>query len=782
MDRKYDVQKYVHKLHSHRALFFLTIVCLVLNILLNVSTDSKAQKETNVSQLSVNKRVSLYSEIFLGDEQTPLFLFGREILSSNDIIECSSQQDVHHILQTVIQEGSGQAFDNTLSSVTRSMQSLDTEQSYLLGFPLVALNKPLILGGTNVKFSYPTQSSKNIYNRMFSQHSLKGVSTEAKAKLKNSSEECFLDFVRCGKKDHCLFDDHDQVISHIKIPVLGLSQKHQAVIIDPAEFGSQLKSIILRVQNHPSSFIPNLFSIQASHSVIIDFSQSTLIFDIIKTLELYPWNYYNRYRYLVGRPPPQVTSRWFIKFGLETENDFVSRPPTQGVEYLTTNPALYGNVFIYRQNISPESPKHFYVKNFPDEHKEAVRQAFQYWNSIYTSLKGYPAFSYTFIQGDYDGQQEIMIGDVRYNVMEWNNNKFPLKAGLTSHRVDHENGEILSVHILIQGSYIVDEYSKWFRYSEMVRANEAVREGNFANRISLRDISTLLSKTPINRSLYQFQVNLLAPQRETAESYIFNSLKYSVAHELGHGLGLGHNYKASVFMQDNIPYSVMDYLSTGDSDNFRYETNPNNYDRMALAYGYSGMLPEYTDRSCSENEIVRLPSSVEERKSKSPECNRNDATNFPLENAADKLKSVLDLLINRKDDQSFPYLIWNQSVDLFVNSLVFSIVFYHFSADIHYNQLHTVLIDGRKPKSPQEVKDLVIDYLTPVLCDSRLSNILTHQIPEDIFDRYLYSNAMQFKRRSDLVIFYLTDINTISCPDGRLVFERSHLSLSRFSR
>ena len=781
MGQKYDTQKHIHKFHTHKAylkLFFITIVYLILNILLNISTDLKAQEKISTDQLTVSEEVSPYSEVFLGDEQTPLFLFGREILSSNDVLECSSQQEIDHILHATVEEGSGQTLRNISPRISKLMQQADieTKQSYLLGFPLVALNTPLILGGMIIKLSYPSPFSETTHNRMFSRHILRNLSMDTQVRLKNSEEGCFLDFVQCGKKDRCLSGNHDQIISLIKIPVLGFSQKHQAVIVDPAEFGNQLKNMILKRRNHLLSFIPNLFNIKASQSVIVDFSQSTLIFDIIKTLELHPLGHI-RYRRLIDIPPPQMTSRWFIKFGLETENDFVGRLPTQGIEYLTTNPVLYDNVFIYRQNISPESPVHFYVKNFPDEHKEAVRQAFQYWNSIHISLKGYPAFSYTFIQGDYDGQKEIIIGDIRYNVMEWNNNKFPLRSGATIHRVDQETGEILSVDILIQGSHIMDEYPKWFQYSEMIRANETVRDDTFTNKPFRNNFSSLISQVRISPSLFHLQVNLLAPQRETAESRIFNMLKYSTAHELGHGLGLNHNYKASVFIRGNTPYSVMDYHGTGDNYAFHYETNPDNYDKMALAYGYSGVLPKHTDRSCSGNEVMHLSPTVEEQKNKSPECSMSDATGFPLENTANKLKGVLDLLMGRKDDQSFPYLIWNQSVDMFVIRLIFSIVSYHFSADTHYNQLQTISINDRKPESPQEVKDLVIEYLTPILCDSRLFDVPSGQ--DNTFDRYLHSNVIQFKRRSNDVISRLTDINVIDCPDGHVAFRRGSQNSSR---
>ena len=756
---KYSINRYYLKL------FFFIAVYLILNVLVLMNTE--AQEEINANQLPINKETASYSEVFLDDEQTPLFLFGREILSSNDMLECSSQQDIDHILQSVIER-------EPVSHASRSVQptNIETEQSQLLGFPLKALSKPLMLGGMFTGFSYPDLLSKDTYDGRFSQHLLRNLSMDAQVRLKSSNERCFLDFLQCDRKNNCIFDDEGQIKSYMKIPVLGISQKHQAVIMYPNELGNQLTKVFLRIQNGPLSLISNFFSAQASQVSIVDFSKSNLVFDIINTLRVHPWHY-RRYPHFANALPPQVISRWFIRFGLEAENDFIGIAPTEGVEYLTTNSAFSDDVFIYRQNISPETPVHFYLKNFPDEHKEPIRQAFQHWDSIHVSLEGYPALSYTFIQGDYDGQKEIIIGDVRYNVMEWSNNIFPKQLGFTSHHVDQETGEILSVATFIQGAYLINEYSKWFEYSDMIRAGEVVRDESLIDEL-FRNVSfNLISQVDIRSFPSRLQVHFLAPERETIENHIFNVLKYSSAHEIGHVLGLGHNYRTSTFMEENILYSVMDYIDIGGNYNFRYETALDNYDKMAIAYGYSGILPEYTDRSCSDNEVG--PFTIEEQKTKSPECSKIDATDFPLEYAANRLKDILDLLMRRKDDQSFPYLILNREVELPVRRLLFIIVSYHFSADTQYNQLNTILIDGRKPKNPQEVKDLVIEYLTPILCDPRLSHAFnSRDASSTVFDRYLHNNAIQFKRLFHQNLLSLTDIDTISCSDSRLTFERDN--------
>ena len=756
----------------------IAVICIFTAIFL-ISESGYTQTANQHPIFIANEETSLYSETFLGDSKTPLFLLGRDILSTSDVLGCSTEQDIDRMIQNAIENRSEQAFEPLRSNALGSTQQQPSAQSDLLGFPLTALNKPLILGGSVTHFSYSDFESENAYSRTLSQYRLRNMSIELQPKITISEAEgCFLDFMACGRDGHCITDFFDRPSVYMKIPVLGISKKHQAVLIEPTELNLQLKDKVFALRRYSlSSFLPIQFDINTSQLAFVDFSESTLIFDMIKTL-----GFSSEFFNATMPAPPQMTSRWFIKFGLEEESDFVSRPPTEGVEYLTTTSPLYNDTFIARRNISPDSPEHFYVKNFPDEYKELAQQSFEYWNSIYLDLAGYLAFSYQFIQGDYDGQREIITGDIRYNVIEWSNDRLPNTGSV--HQIDHKTGEILSTNIIMRGFHIADEYSRWFRYSEMVRANEPVTDSiPFMNNFPFRNSpSNLVSMALIGSAdaidssdlvRPHLQVNLLAPEGETAESYIFNALKYATTHEIGHSFGLEHNPQASIFIKNNIPYSMMDVLSPGDNYNFHYETTPNNYDKMALGYGYFGILPDRVDTSCPLNEVLDIRSGpTEAQKGKSPECFLGDATSSPIKNYADKLENILNLLLTKKDDQSLPYLIWSQPIAVLIHSLVSSIASYHFSADTHYDQLQTVSIEGRKPNSPQEVKDLVMDHLTPILCESRLSDIMHSQPENTSSHRALYNNASNFSRTFVHAVFLWTDVNRISCPDNRLIFRR----------
>ena len=731
-------------LKSIKICFLIILLIYYINILTNYAYPGQEQQPT--------QNEGSYTEVLLGDEQTPFILLGREILSSNDILECSTNHN--EVLQRVVENNLRQVSDIAMTNSDRLDQK-STERSFhdlLLAFPFTALNKPFLIGALVTKFSdqdnahYQTKYHRDIFkDHQLALLNAKGVQAHL-ASSNNSG--CSLNFVLCDNGGDCK-DENGQLIFYVQIPVLGISQKHQAVIIDPVFLGNYLndKIAMFRPNTSPESNQQeeeSLISTKDHRSFVVDFSHSTLVFDVISTLN---WE---------GPPPfAEMTSRWFIKFGLD-QSDFISRPPTQGVEYLIVYSLLQNGPLIVTRDISKDNPVKYYVKNVPNEFQESVREGFEYWNSISIALMGYPLFSYTFIQGDYDGQQEIIAGDIRYNVLEWNfQNKYPYN-GLSLSLFDNNTAQILSTNILLQGPRLMEKYSKWFEYSKTIRAGEVIRDTLPTDAL---ENDNLISSIQLPGFPPHLQVVTLAPQTETLESYMQGFITALTAHELGHSLGLAHHPKGNIFAQgEYASHSAMDELS------FHTNHKPfsRDYDEMQLAYGYLGRLPHNTDMSC-ENGIYNFLDGRDQ----SPECSRDDETIFPLENFAIRLKEVFDLLMTRKDDQSFPYLIWNGHVHEYFLKLIAGILAYYSSADTYYDNLQTVFIDGQKPQSPQEVKDLVMSYIHPIACDSTLNSLFREYIirnPNDsVFNEALQFNSFNFLNSLQNEIFSRTDIRTISC-------------------
>ena len=734
-----SITRHSYHLFQHRntCFYIFKVICITIWIVC-VTDDALTQKQVQ-NEIQDEEISNSYIETFLGDQQTPLVLLKREILSSGDVLSCSTSQEVHS--QNMIKQ--------ELKQIPHQQVSIDYTEGLLLGIPLTALNKLMNIMGIIIDFSDRNQAVYQTppYQDMFRRYHLANTVKNVQAKLINSNDDsCFLGFFICHHQDNCITDDEGQPVYYTKFPVLGISQNHKVVIIDPTSIGDYLKDKIIGIKSQYGNIITK---IEYPRSFIIGFSQSTLVFDIVSTLDL------------PDLPSsPEMTTRWSIKFGLDkNKENFVRRTPTEGVEYLTTYSSLQDTNLILLRDISRDNPAHFYIKNVPNEYQEPFQQAFDYWNTIFISLRGYPAFTYKFIQGNYDGEEEIIVGDVRYNILEWDLKYRHGYNGDSMNFFDLNTGEIWSTIIQIQGPRLVEEYSKWFRYSDIIRSNEVVRESPITAPF-YKSTYNLISQVSIDGFPLHQQPLMLAPENETFDSYIPGLLRTIAVHEIGHSFGLDHEFRSSTFAQNSyVGHSVMDYLK------FHNANKPvsGTHDTTTLAYGYLDRPPEKTDISCSDSDLINY---YRYNNDNSPECSQTDETNFPLENFALRLRQTLDLLTSRKDDQSFPYLIWNNLVANYVGGLAFGLISYYFSAETHYDQLQTVLIEGRKPETPQEVKDLVMEYLESIICGPEFNNIIrTNGLDlNNTFDYRLHQNAISFLGVVQGTVFNTTDIRTMECP------------------
>ena len=198
-----------------------------------------------------------------------------------------------------------------------------------------------------------------------------------------------------------------------------------------------------------------------------------------------------------------------------------------------------------------------------------------------------------------------------------------------------------------------------------------------------------------------------------------------------------------------------------------YKTSSGLRDKRAIAYGYFDILPDKVDNVCRDINLIEIERLSGRRGNRSPECSRNDATSTPLQNFVQELKEVLYLLTHSKDDSSLPHLSWDAAVMNRVSSLTFNILAYHFSAEKHYDQLQTVLIDGRSPENPQEVKDLVIDLLNPLMCFPDIPDLLSNHLEltnssgEWTREQVIQENKFRFYTYIHSQIFQLTDVRTL---------------------
>ena len=261
----------------------------------------------------------------------------------------------------------------------------------------------------------------------------------------------------------------------------------------------------------------------------------------------------------------------------------------------------------------PEEPLVYWVENStPEEIRPFVVKGIEAWNKAFEKA-GFKNAIVAKIQPD---DAEWDAGDVRYNVVRWASTPDPRYSGYGPSVANPRTGEIIAADI-------VQEFN-------------AIKRGYTYRK--------LWGYTPENDPLEQWIVSL-------------------TMHEVGHTLGLRHNFKSSWIYDakevhdvsitgDNHIGSVMDYdpinlAPEGLTQGNFFPTGPGSYDIWAIEFGYT---PSFTDE---ERENLLSKSTQPEYifgtdgdAMSSPGTNidprnyRGDMSNDPITYTSDRIKTL----------------------------------------------------------------------------------------------------------------------------------------------
>ena len=261
----------------------------------------------------------------------------------------------------------------------------------------------------------------------------------------------------------------------------------------------------------------------------------------------------------------------------------------------------------------PEEPLVYWVENStPEEIRPFVVKGIEAWNKAFEKA-GFKNAIVAKIQPD---DAEWDAGDVRYNVVRWASTPDPRYSGYGPSVANPRTGEIIAADI-------VQEFN-------------AIKRGYTYRK--------LWGYTPGNDPLEQWIVSL-------------------TMHEVGHTLGLRHNFKSSWIYDakevhdvsitgDNHIGSVMDYdpinlAPEGLTQGNFFPTGPGSYDIWAIEFGYT---PSFTDE---ERENLLSKSTQPEYifgtdgdAMSSPGINidprnyRGDMSNDPITYTSDRIKTL----------------------------------------------------------------------------------------------------------------------------------------------
>jgi hypothetical protein len=299
-------------------------------------------------------------------------------------------------------------------------------------------------------------------------------------------------------------------------------------------------------------------------------------------------------------------------------------------------------------------------RNIPERYRETVKAGILEWNKAFEKI-GFKEAIRVEVQPD---NADFSTADTRHASVRWVVRDDVGAAAIGPRRYDPRTGEILDADIEIE-----DAWTKLLRRRATEqfpsRQAHALGDGNYCEYGNAAVDETAFA---LDLLVARGEIDADGPE---AERYVLATLKDIVTHEVGHTLGLQHNFRAStIYSQkqlgdpeftrvNGIGGSVMDYNAVNlalqderQGDYVMHTIGP--YDYWAIEYAYKPIAPEQ-----EKEELAKIAArSVEPQlafgndvdagyggaaEGMDPQVNRRDIGSDPLEYAARRMKLSREL-------------------------------------------------------------------------------------------------------------------------------------------
>ena len=361
----------------------------------------------------------------------------------------------------------------------------------------------------------------------------------------------------------------------------------------------------------------------------------------------------------------------------------------------------------------PVKPIVYWIENTtPLEFRQIIKEGVERWNFAFEKA-GFKNAVLVKIQPD---TADWDAGDIRYNVLRWTSSPNPPWGGYGPSFVNPRTGEILGADIMLEWTYITNRI-----FSDEL-FNERSHSGHNCDAAHFQQVEKSLG---IN---YIKNMNL---SEELEDELVKQSLYRLVLHEVGHTLGLSHNFKGSTLLTNDelnnkeivaergVCSSVMEYPAINITRNpedqgLFFDVKPGVYDMWAIEFGYS----QYDNFEAEEKGISAILSRSTEKdlafandamdmrstgKGSDPNAMIYDLSSDQLDHSLDKIEMIYKIL----DDLKEKYTKENDTYEELYRTyrtLVFS---YYQALNIVTRQIGGVMVDLAHTDQNSSVKPFV---------------------------------------------------------------------------
>ena len=255
--------------------------------------------------------------------------------------------------------------------------------------------------------------------------------------------------------------------------------------------------------------------------------------------------------------------------------------------------------------VEPAEPIVFHIdRTVPVEYRPFMVAGVEEWNRAFEAAGFKNAIRAELLPDGADAE------DLRYATLRWNVSDQPGYGAIGPSIVDPRSGEILDADILFEANMILGWKRAW---RTLVTPSAAVEEMLQASADELAalntggEMATLGTELSAQGSLLRVALAArgeLDPNAPVPMDYVGEALKWVTMHEVGHSLGLRHNFRSSYDTpldrlhdrgwaeERGLTGSVMEYptinlAGKGQSNGYFYTPTVGTYDRWVIAYAYT---------------------------------------------------------------------------------------------------------------------------------------------------------------------------------------------------
>ena len=330
------------------------------------------------------------------------------------------------------------------------------------------------------------------------------------------------------------------------------------------------------------------------------------------------------------------------------------------------------------QNLSePVEPIVFWIENtVPHEFRDAVKEGILKWNLAFEKI----GFKNAIVAKQMPDDADWDPADTRYNTIRWMIQPGSAYAVGPS-RANPFTGELYDADIRIGSDYLRFYYTDFVEFIDPIQMIEHDESIDHSSHDC--DYQNLMQHKMTYAWNYLTSTNQINNSKKEMKQFVHDGIVDLILHEVGHTLGLRHNFKASSIFsieqlsnpeftdQYGVTGSVMDYNATNlfDGGNNYFQTIPGIYDYWAIEYAYSEQSPystetesEFLEKIASKSTEPLLAYGTDEdagSRGIDPYSNRRDMSSNPVQHYAKRIdignEFIGNLLENfEKDGDRYP--------------------------------------------------------------------------------------------------------------------------------